>query len=487
MSKQIAIIPLADVARAGMVEAKGRSMAQVQADEGCDYILNSYFYNMATGRPVGHLKIDGGVLARASWSCWGLTWDVGNDLRMVVIPASGGRSWVSGVELLTPGKGPGAKLAYDGAYGGKRGRSAVLLAGDRLVLYCSGDGSGDAKTPEGLRDELAELGRRYAASKDLRALGLDSGGSSQCRFPGGSISSARRVAGYFCVWLKKKEGEPMKGKFKVTPSVGVNVRSGPGSGYGKVGAYACGTVVAVDEVREGWGKTRLGWVSMGYLEAVSSGQEADRVTDTGLVISRDFIPPGRKNRPGKANPCKYITVHETGNTAQGADAQAHASYLKSGAAVEDKVSWHYTVDGHGIVQHLPDTESAYHAGDGADGPGNGTSIGIEICVNQGGDFAAAQANAAALVRLLMAEHGISVEHVVQHNRWNGKDCPYTIRHTAGAWEAFLGLCAGEQVPWYAEAQAWAKSQGISDGARPDSPATRAEVWEMLRRFGGEGA
>ena len=61
MSKQIAVIPLADIARAGMVEAKGRSMAQVQADEGCDYILNSYFYNMATGRPVGHLKIDGAL------------------------------------------------------------------------------------------------------------------------------------------------------------------------------------------------------------------------------------------------------------------------------------------------------------------------------------------------------------------------------------------------------------------------------------------
>ena len=39
MSKQIAVIPLADIVRAGMVEAKGRSMAQVQADEGCDYIL----------------------------------------------------------------------------------------------------------------------------------------------------------------------------------------------------------------------------------------------------------------------------------------------------------------------------------------------------------------------------------------------------------------------------------------------------------------
>ena len=78
----------------------------------------------------------------------------------------------------------------------------------------------------------------------------------------------------------------------------------------------------------------------------------------------------------------------------------------------------------------------------------------------------------------MEEHGVPVERVVQHHHWNGKDCPYTIRHTDGAWEAFLRLCTGEADPWYAEAQAWAKSQGISDGTRPEDPATRAEVWEL---------
>ena len=107
------------------------------------------------------------------------------------------------------------------------------------------------------------------------------------------------------------------------------------------------------------------------------------------------------------------------------------------------VSWHSTVDDHAIVQHLPDYETAYHAGDGKDGPGNATSIGIEICVNAGGDFEAAKANAAALVRLLMEEHGIPLDNVVQHNHWNGKDCPKTIRATPRAWEAFLGLCRGE--------------------------------------------
>ena len=43
----------------------------------------------------------------------------------------------------------------------------------------------------------------------------------------------------------------------------------------------------------------------------------------------------------------------------------------------------------------------------------------------------------------MAEHGIPIDHVVQHNHWSGKDCPYNIRHTAGAWEGFLALCRGE--------------------------------------------
>lgn len=254
-------------------------------------------------------------------------------------------------------------------------------------------------------------------------------------------------------WLliHKREGgaeeppdkEESMGKYTVTPSIGVNIRSGHGSNYGKVGAYPCGAVVDVLEARDGWGRTDKGWVSLAYLEAVEGPQ---RATDTGLAIQEHIISDGRRNRPGRdTNPDTYITIHETGNAAKGADAVAHAAYLDSAAGEDDLVSWHYTVDDHAIVQHLPDYETAYHAGDGKDGPGNTTSIGVEICVNAGGDFEAAKANAAALVRLLMEEHGIPLDNVVQHNRWNGKDCPKTIRATAGAWEAFLGLCRGEEA------------------------------------------
>ena len=449
MSKYIAVITRADITRAALVEAGGRSMEQVKAACGCQYIINSWFYDTTTGKAVGNLKINGSVKASAGWNGWGLTWDKGADIRLDIVPDNGGASYLSGVELLTPTRGPGKALSYSPEYGGTRGRSAVLLAGARVILYCSGDGTRDAKTPEALRDELVSIGCRYDQAANLRALGLDAGSSSNCDFGDGQrISNGKRVKGYLCIWTTEdgqkppeQEDKPMS-KYTVTPSIGVNIRSGPGTGYGKVGAYPMGTVVDVLEERDGWGRTNKGWVSLAYLEAVEGPQ---RVTDTGLAIQTHLIAPGADNRPGGSNPCKYITIHETGNAAKGADAAAHGAYLDSAAGEDDLVSWHYTVDDHAIVQHLPDYETAYHAGDGKAGPGNTTSIGIEICVNEDGDFEKAKANAASLVRLLMEEHGILIDRVMQHNHWNGKDCPKTIRATPGAWEAFLALCRGEST------------------------------------------
>lgn len=41
-------------------------------------------------------------------------------------------------------------------------------------------------------------------------------------------------------------------------------------------------------------------------------------------------------------------------------------------------------------------------------------------------------------------------------------------------------------PWYTAAQAWAVSMGIAkgtdNGLQPEAPCTRAEVWEMLKRY-----
>ena len=438
MSKLITYIPLSSVERIELrVTNCRKTLSQVKEETGAHYVLNGGMWN-PDGSACPLLKVGGVMRSGTPWRAIGYAWDKGPDIHMTS-EYEGADNFIAVTALVASGK-PVGKPSYGSAQGGKRGRSAIGLRGGSLALYCSSDGT-DAATPEALRDELAGLGWASAVM-------LDGGGSSQCDFGGERITASRKVHNWICVWLKQGGQEPpdkeeSMGKYKVTPSIGVNIRKGPGTGYGKAGAYPCGAVVDVLEKRDGWGRTDKGWVSLAYLEAVEAPQ---RVTDTGLTIQEDIISDWRRNRPGRdTNPGAYITIHETGNAAKGADAAAHGAYLDSAAGEDDLVSWHYTVDDHAIVQHLPDYETAYHAGDGKDGPGNTTSIGIEICVNAGGDFEAAKANAAALVRLLMEEHGIDIEHVVQHNHWNGKDCPKTIRATTGAWEAFLVLCNGEPV------------------------------------------
>lgn len=58
----------------------------------------------------------------------------------------------------------------------------------------------------------------------------------------------------------------------VTPENGLNVRSGPGASFSKLGALKCRTVVTVLEEKDGWGKisfnSKFGWVATGYLKKV---------------------------------------------------------------------------------------------------------------------------------------------------------------------------------------------------------------------------
>ena len=155
-------------------------------------------------------------------------------------------------------------------------------------------------------------------------------------------------------------------------------------------------------------------------------------------IVQDYIPIGRKNRPGRANPMTFITVHETGNVTSGADAKSHANYLKGDAAANAPVSWHYSVDSKGTYQHLPENEDAFHAGDGS-GQGNRSSIGIEICVNADGDLTMALERAAELVADICNRRKIPIGNVKQHHDWSRKNCPENMR--AGkpvTWQTFLG-------------------------------------------------
>ena len=444
MSKLITYIPLSSVERIELrVTNCRKTLSQVKAETKAHYVLNGGMWN-PDGTPCPLLKVGGVMRSGTPWRAMGYAWDKGPDIHMTS-EYEGADNFIAVTAIIASGK-PVDKPSYGSAQGGKRGRSAIGLRGGSLALYCSSDGT-DAATPEALRDELAGLGWASAVM-------LDGGGSSQCDFGGERITASRKVHNWICVYLKQagqappeQEDKPMS-KYTVTPGIGVNIRKGPGTGYDKVGGYSKGTVITVLEERDGWGRTDKGWVKLSNMSLHTSSGDVtvtDRKTDTGVPIKQMFVPKGRKNRPGGANPCTYITIHETGNKATGADAEAHGAYVCGDSAEASRVSWHYTVDDDSIVQHIPDEERAYHAGDGANGPGNAKSIGIEICVNEDGDFEKAKANAASLVRLLMKEHGIQAANIKQHHDWSGKDCPHTIRHTSGAWAAFLALCNGEPV------------------------------------------
>ena len=206
MSKYIATIPLADIERIAIVTGNGRSMAQVKGD--ADYICNAGFYDMTTGRPVGHLKADGAVLAKEAWGCWGFAWDRA-DIKMAALPAAA-KNYISGVEMLSPMIGIHDAMHYRPEVGGSRPRTAMALTGDKLLLYCADSPT----TPEGLRETLYKLGAETA-------LMLDGGGSSQCDFAGQKISSSRRVHNYLAVWLRKKEDEPVSKTVCLDPGHGV--------------------------------------------------------------------------------------------------------------------------------------------------------------------------------------------------------------------------------------------------------------------------
>lgn len=123
------------------------------------------------------------------------------------------------------------------------------------------------------------------------------------------------------------------------------------------------------------------------------------------------------------NPCNYITIHETANTAKGATAISHGRYMNNGSTE----TWHFTVDENTIVQHFDTRVQCWHCGDGM-GKGNLSSIGIELCVNSGGNFKKTVDNAIWLVKQLMKQHNISIGNVVQHNKWSGKNCPTNLRN-----------------------------------------------------------
>lgn len=222
--------------------------------------------------------------------------------------------------------------------------------------------------------------------------------------------------------------------------------------------------------------------------------QVEKIGEASFAVN--LIPKSNTtSRPGYTMDPKYITVHNTGNSRKGADAQNHTEYVD---AATGYVSWHFTVDDKKVFQELPITENAWHAGDGGKGPGNRTSIGIEICEHEGINWNLAKYNGIKLIVLLLIELGLKPDAVVPHKKWSGKYCPHKILDEG--WEAFMHLVEQEytaqttkqteDVSVWAQ-EAWEKAKNkigqdgkpVNDGIGAKNPVTEEQLMVFFDRLG----
>ena len=192
-------------------------------------------------------------------------------------------------------------------------------------------------------------------------------------------------------------------------------------------------------------------------------------TEYGLVINEKIIPWGAKwpkdsgkykkgqkfkadkRLSGGTGKVAGVTIHNTNDLENvEEDAEQYTRATWPNANMND-ARVHYYVDDINAWQNLEDTEVGWHAGDGS-GPGNGTTISIEIIMDGTGskEDLGAEANGVILAALLLKKYGLTVEQLYTHNHWMGhpdaivqgarKNCPlYILPH----WEQFKAKVAAK--------------------------------------------
>lgn len=192
-----------------------------------------------------------------------------------------------------------------------------------------------------------------------------------------------------------------------------------------------------------------------YVTAYNEGYVPFYTTNE-LTVIKDLLPNGTNLKPDlKRQYTYFITLHNTGMAAPSATAKGLNDYIHS---TDRQASWHFAIDDKEAYNHVAVDEVAWHAGDGGRtvnqiwysesyrsygiGGGNYFSVGIEMCVNSGGDFNWTMRNTAKLVSKLLVQYNLNPSRIRQHFDYSGKDCPQVLRH-ADRWDEMLELISME--------------------------------------------
>ena len=439
MSKYIASIPLADIERIAIVTGNGRSMAQVKGD--ADYICNAGFYDMTTGRPVGHLKADGAVLAKEVWGCWGFAWDK-SDIKMAALPAVA-QNYISGVEMLSPMIGIHDAMHYRPEVGGSRPRTAMALTGNKLLLYCADSPT----TPEALRDTLYKLGAETAIL-------LDGGGSSQCDFAGQKISSSRRVHNYLAVWLRKKEDKPVSKTVCLDPGHGVE---SPGKCSPDKSYYE--HEFALDMARR----------IQAHLERCGVRVVLTRTGEhcpTGKADTNDLLK--RVAISDAAGADLFVSIHSNASGNEWSNASGLMIYTSAGPKTASR-----NVAAKAVLSRMTAA--------GVELRGSPLVHDMELVVTR-----------KTVAPAMLIEYGFHTNRtevgLLKKSSYRAKLAEATAKGVCDflgvAWEpeAAAGTTDTGTADWAATAWDKAKSKGVLDGTRPTDPVTRQELAVVLDRL-----
>lgn len=213
----IAKIPFSKIEKVQIyINSAKKSLSQIKQETGAEYIINGTLYDMSTYKAVCHLKSNNIVYCKPNYTTWGYSWNE-KEIPTMKVVANADQNNIACVCMIRNGKKE--VMHYDSALGGIRGRSAIGLTENSLVLYCTKDGSSEAMTPATLQSKMFSLG-----CKD--AIMLDGGGSSQGDFNGNIITSSRKVQNLILVYLKKEVDVMSTKKVMLDPGHGAGCVNG---------------------------------------------------------------------------------------------------------------------------------------------------------------------------------------------------------------------------------------------------------------------
>lgn len=132
------------------------------------------------------------------------------------------------------------------------------------------------------------------------------------------------------------------GSVRVTAPNGVNIRSGPGTSYARVGGLTFGTVVATSSTTNGWYKIADGWISASYTSSASSGTASPsgnnnpgNKSNSGTIqIATNGTPLNVRSGPGTSYAAlttlsNGITIATSGRTSGGWIQLAQGGWVSS--------------------------------------------------------------------------------------------------------------------------------------------------------------